>query len=180
MSMGYTIDLEAGQQLSVEHRDGQTWLTLTKNQAGQQQSQRSSLATGEWSAPPTLFRTATGLILRIESAQRQTFVAIQAGQVQVLATAPVLFDAEILPLQSVSPVSNPISPMAPMSPMPPMQMGDMQMRMEPMEMRMGTMHLRMGEPIAPTTTKRFCSQCGAAVKPDDRFCSHCGSQLSSV
>jgi hypothetical protein len=179
-NMGYTIDLGAGQQLYVENRNGQTLLTLTSSHAGQQQSQSSGLATGEWSAPPTLFRTTIGLILRIESVQ-QIFVAIQAGQMQVLRSAPNLLDAQVLPLQPVSPNPNlmqPMQPMSPMSPLPPMQMGTMQMRMEPMEMRMGDMHLRMGEPIAPTTAKLFCSQCGAAVKIDDRFCSRCGSQLS--
>jgi hypothetical protein len=183
--MRYGCDLGMGQQLWVESQGTQTLVTLMSAGSGQQQSQRSGFQTGEWQLPPTLFRTAIGLLLRLESAQGQTFVQIQMGALKLASTIPSLLGAEVLPLQPIAPSTQAPTPnipsMQPMAPMQPLQMGDMQMRMAPMEMRMGNMHLRMGEPAEPAQTEqRFCPQCGAKVALGDRFCSHCGTQLKSA
>nr|WP_290222078.1 zinc ribbon domain-containing protein [Trichocoleus desertorum] len=192
--MAYIGNLSSTDQLQVENIGVQTAIALTTSSAGQQQSQGTSLTTGNWVVPPTLFRTATGWILRIEAAQEQFFVQLAAGQMNLLSAPPTLLGAEILPLQPVTvtsastaaassmPPMSSLPPMSPLSPMPPMQMGDMQMQLEPMQMRMGNMQMQIGTPPsipAPETTQRFCSQCGKAVSFSDRFCAQCGHQLTS-
>ncbi|MDX2215079.1 MAG: zinc ribbon domain-containing protein [Oculatellaceae cyanobacterium bins.114] len=197
--MAYICNLGSGQlplegngfaSLYIDQQGTQTRLTLNSSRLGQQQSQSLSVATGNWTVPPTLFQTSMGLILRIESGQGQTFITIQAGQLQVLTTPPSLANAKVLPLQQseATPISS-MSPMQPMQPMQPMRMGDMEMQMSPMQMRMGNMELKMGDgkPAQSATGNRFCPQCGGAIKEGDyptggtashRFCSNCGQALT--
>ena len=108
--------------------------------------------------------------------------------------------------QSMKPME-PMRPMKKMQPikMGSMEMNSrpMEMRMGNMHMQMG--HMRMGNmqmgnvpmgnvPVdsmqgsetgsmtpaepRPAAIRRFCSQCGVPVDPNDRFCSSCGHQLS--
>ncbi|KAM3110779.1 zinc-ribbon domain-containing protein [Phormidesmis sp. 146-33] len=176
--MAYLCDLGTGQQLRVENQGTQTIVTLTSSSTGQQQSQQSSVQTGEWQLPPTLFRTATGLILRIEAAQGHTFISLQSNSISLLKGLPSMVKADVLPLQQTSD-SAPFKPMEPMKPLEPMKMGNMQMKSSPMEMRMGNMQMKMGNSSTIPSTKRFCSQCGERVGVSDRFCAHCGSQLTT-
>ncbi|MGL5065447.1 MAG: zinc ribbon domain-containing protein, partial [Microcoleus sp.] len=120
---------------------------------------------------------ASGVILRIESAQGQYFVRVQGNSTIALNSPPSLTAAEELPLTEtgVPPMApmapmKPMEPMKPMSPMQPMQMGEM-------EMRMGNMSVQIGN-SAPAA-KHFCSQCGAKISEGDRFCSSCGHPLQA-
>jgi predicted amidophosphoribosyltransferase len=50
-----------------------------------------------------------------------------------------------------------------------------------MQMKMGNMEMKMGDSSSDRSQqsgRHFCSQCGAAVKPDDRFCANCGHHLN--
>lgn len=176
--MAYQCDLGSGQKLYVENRDAQTIVALTSSSAGQQQSQQSSFQTGEWQLPPTLFQTATGLILRIESTQGHTFISLQANSISLLKGLPSMMGADVLPLQKTAESVSSFQPMEPMKPMEPLQMNNMNLRSQPMEMRLGNMHMSMGTPTSNQSTKRFCSQCGERVEVSDRFCAHCGTKLS--
>jgi zinc-ribbon domain len=178
--MTYHCDLGTGQLLTIHQQGGKTTISITSQSLRQQQSQQSTFTTGEWVVPPTLFRTAAGLILRIEADQGQQFMLIQASGITGLRAMPPLAGADVLPLrQGVDPVAMPpIEPLSPLPPMPPMQMGDMVMQMQPMAMRMGNLHMQMDtSPAASPPVKRFCSQCGQGVEVGDRFCAHCGHQL---
>lgn len=187
--MAYFGNLSSTDQLRMENVGVQTAIALSSVRTGQQQSQQTSLITGEWVVPPTLFQTATGWILRIEANQGQFFVQIAPGSIHLLPTSPSLLGATVLPLQPITmsasspnPSMPPMAPLPPLEPIPPMQMGDMQMQLEPMQMRMGNMHMQMGTPTptpTPETSQRFCTQCGQAVGLGDRFCAHCGHALSS-
>lgn len=188
----YTCDLDKGQQITIENQEPQTAITLTSGGSGQQQSQSNSFETGNWRVPPTVFRTPSGVVLRIEAEQGQHFIQVQANGMSKLDAAPSLSDADVIPLRKVEteavsrhsmPDMQPMQPMEPMKPMPPMQMGNMEMRMEPMAMRMGNMEMRMGEPLgtqaAPDqrqSVKNFCPQCGSKLGKGDRFCSNCGKR----
>lgn len=191
----YTCNLAQGQQVYIENQGSQTLITLVSSGSGQQQSQGNSFETGNWRTPPTVFRTASGVVLRIEAEQGQHFIQMQANGMIRLDAAPSLSDAEVLPLrkeetesasrQSSMPDMQPMKPMKPMKPMPPMQIDDMQMQMEPMAMRMGNMEMRMGETLRTETapkqrqsTRNFCPQCGSKVEESDRFCSQCGNSLA--
>ena len=186
--MAYIGNLGAGQQVYIENQGTQTLITLTSQSNSQQQSQSSSFLTGNWTVPPTLFRTPAGFVLRIESSSGQRFVQIQANELSTLQMAPSLADANVISLEQVADTSTSsqqskqftplMEPMKPMEPLPPMKMGDMEMRMNPMEMRMGNMELRMGEKPQAQSGSRFCSQCGQSVKDSDRFCSSCGHRLN--
>ncbi len=177
--MAYTGNLTTGEQIQIENRGNQTVISLFKGGLNQQQSQGSSVETGSWSQPPTLFRTLTGVVLRVEAAQGQFFIQLQSGSISSLNTPPSLMDADILPLQQTPGAASDQDKMPPMRPMEPMQMGNMEMRMEPMQMRMGNMQMQMGKTESTSSSKRFCSQCGEKLNRGDRFCSSCGNQLTS-
>lgn len=168
--MAYQCDLGTGQRLYLESRGTQTVVRLTSGNARQQQSQQSNFETGEWRSLPKVFRTATGIILRIDSAQKQSFLSLQAQRIGMLNSLPDMNGAELLSLQPTESIASSFKPMEPMQPMQPMQ---------PMELKMGTMHMKMGAPDA-RPAQRFCSQCGESVKESDRFCSHCGTKLLAV
>jgi zinc-ribbon domain len=171
--MAYSCELGTG-RLLVENRGTQTIVTLSSRSAGQQQSQQSSVQTGEWQLPPTLFQTATGLILRIEAAQGHTFISLQSNSISLLNGLPSMVGADVLPLQQTSELT-PSDSMEPMKPMEPMKMSNL----NPMEMRMGNMHLKMENSATAAANKRFCPQCGERVGISDRFCAHCGNQLAA-
>ena len=170
LTMAYQCDLGTGQRLYLENRGTQTIVRLTSGSARQQQSQQSNFETGEWQDLPKVFRTGTGLILQIESAQKQSFVSLQAQRIGTLSHLPDMTGAEVLSLQPTEAIASSFKPMEPMKPMQPME------PMKPMEMKMGSMQMQMG---TPQSGQRFCSQCGESVRVSDRFCSHCGTQLSA-
>lgn len=174
--MVYTSNLTTGEQLQIENQGTQTIIILSKGGLNQQQSQRSSFQTGSWLQPPTLFRTTTAVVLRIEATQGQFFIQLHSGSISVLDTTPSLMGADILPLQRVTAVESSQNEIPPMQPMKPMQMENM--RSVPMQMRMGNMQMQIGETESTSSGNRFCSQCGGEVKQSDRFCSHCGEKLS--
>jgi hypothetical protein len=177
-TVAYVGDLNSGQQVYLENQGTQTIITLASSGPGRQQSQSNGLETGSWLAPPTLFRTSMGLILRIEATQGQCFIQLQANGISVMETPPLLAGADVLPLRqtetgtaSSQGSTEPMQPMQPIKPLEPMS------PMKPMEMRMGNMEMRMGAPEQSLAGHRFCSQCGQAIEAGDRFCSHCGHRL---
>lgn len=174
--MAYTSNLTTGEQLQIENQGTQTVIILSKGGLNQQQSQGNSFQTGDWLQPPTLFRTSTAVVLRIEATGGQFFIQLHSGSISLLSNAPSLIGADILPLQQVAAAGSSMNEMPPMQPMEPMQMGNM--KMKPMQMRMGNMQMQMGVTESTSSGNRFCSQCGGEVKEGDRFCSHCGERLN--
>lgn len=193
--MAYTSKLGATGHLTVENRGDRTYITLQSSSGSQQQSQGNSLQTGQWTAPPTLFRTSAGFVLRLEGDRGQQFVQIQSNQIGTLNAPPSLADADVMPMERVQQETSstqssmkpmepmkPMQPMKPMEPMQPMKMGDMEMQSNPMQMRMGDMEMQMGKSSSSSQSpagsgKRFCTQCGAPVESSDRFCAACGHRL---
>jgi hypothetical protein len=182
--MTYLGNLGTNQQLYLENRGSQTMITLVSSSSGQQQSQSSSLETGSWTAPPSLFRSDGNFVLRIDSVQGQHFIQLQASGFNSLQTAPSLINADVLPLQKIAETatsSQSSVKFQPMEPMKPMNFGDMSIGVNPMEMRMGNMYMRMPEnsklESSSQENQHFCTQCGNLVKTGDRFCAHCGHKL---
>jgi zinc-ribbon domain len=192
VSMAYLCELGSGHNIYLDHQGGQTIITSTIGAPGQQQQSSSSVGTGGWTAPPEMFRTPQGAILKITTAQGEHFIQVQGSSMSSMTSAPSLSGAQQMQMNQVAGAPGgssmpgmepmqPISPMGSMQPMQPMKMGNMEMGGSPMEMRMGNMHLSMGSPkVEPSQPKvrRFCSQCGVATQPDDRFCSSCGHKLA--
>ncbi|NES90130.1 zinc ribbon domain-containing protein, partial [Okeania sp. SIO2B9] len=142
--MADKCNLSNGQQVYIEHQVMQTVVTLSSGSPGQQQQASTGFQTSKWTVVPTLFKTATGVILRIESEQGQSFVQLQAGGISTIGGTPTLSDAEVLSLQQVEATPSKSMPsMEPMKPMEPMKMGDMEMKMNPMQMRIGNMSMEM-------------------------------------
>ncbi|MBD2057119.1 zinc ribbon domain-containing protein [Oculatella sp. FACHB-28] len=192
--MIYSCELAAGQSLYLDDQGMQVVLTLTSSSPGQQQQSSSSFQ-GSLTAPPQVFRTAQGIVVKLVMSDGDRLIHLQGSHVSPLSHSPDLSNAEQIQVQQTAsqpsaPAMKPMPPMESMQPMPPMNlnMGDMQMSMNPMQMRMRDMELKMGSAAAsasaPETasqtaqTQRFCSQCGAIVDRSDRFCSSCGYQLS--
>ncbi len=187
--MAYTVNLSGNQQLMIVNQGTQTLITLISSSPGQQQSQSSSVNTGNWTTPPQLYKTASGFILYINGELAQQYVLIQANSINAITEClasgeianPMLNNAVQVNLETIPDVTASANEMEfeTMQPMQPMQMGNMSMNMNPMSMRMGNMSMNMGETPKSTSSKHFCSQCGAKVQPSDRFCSSCGNKLDS-
>lgn len=186
--MAFQITLPTGAQLHIENRGDQTSLRFQSGGGGQQQSQQSGFSTGAWTHPPTMFQTASGLVLRVEG-ERNHYLNIENGSARTLTDAPDLREAKVLPLEQVVDESSEIAPMTPMKPLEPMK---------PMEMKMGSMHMSVGgrsstheappassssreEPSDSATSDEtrasFCTKCGQQAKEGDRFCAKCGHEL---
>lgn len=182
--MAYYCNLGGGWNLYLDHVGQQTVVTVAMSQAGQQQQASSSATTGVWTAPPQVYRLASGIVVMIATHQGEHYIQIQGTSMATLSEPPSLPNAEVLPLEQVAQVPKASMPsMGAMSPMT-LNMGGMRMSMNPMEMRMGDLEMRMesssaasASPPDPRPTRRFCSQCGAAVQPSDRFCASCGHRL---
>lgn len=176
----YTCDLNEG-KIYIKNQGEQTVITLVSGGETQQQSQSNSFATGKWRVPPSVFKTGSSIVLRVE-AEGVHFMQVQTNRMSKLNSEPSLSDADVLPLQKVNEAASeqpmkPMQPMSPMQPMPPMQMDDMQMQMGNMEMRMGEPLLPLVAPEQRQSGKNFCPQCGSKVGKSDRFCSNCGTAL---
>jgi hypothetical protein len=182
--MAYTCEIGSGQHIYLDHQGGQTVVTSMSGGVGQQQQSSSSFSTGSWTAPPDLFRTPQGVVIRIHTAQGDHYIQVQGSSMGVMGTSPGLGAAQQMQTQQVAsmpspsmPPMEPMPPMQPIQPMQPMQMGGMHLNMNPMEMRMGNMEMKMGSVKTAQAAARFCSQCGVQTHPGDRFCSSCGHQL---
>ncbi|MBI1929164.1 caspase family protein, partial [Candidatus Poribacteria bacterium] len=100
--MIYIWDLEKGKQLYVENQGTQTVITIITSRSGERQVQRRTFEIGVWRVPPLLLRTATDLVLQIESARGHIFMRIQDNDISPLRTLPLLIGAEVLPHQQVA------------------------------------------------------------------------------
>lgn len=178
--MAYACELSAGRSLYLDNTNGQTTISIASTAPGQQQQATSRFQTGVWTATPEVYLTRDGAVIKLLAEQGAHYIRVHGSSIGV-SEAFSLEALEQIQMQQVSgSTTASTASMPPMAPMPPMSMGDMQMSMNPMQMRMGNMELQMGTPaVSPPTTssQRFCSQCGTAVKPEDRFCTHCGHRL---
>lgn len=124
--MNYKADLDNGQQVLLENKDGQTNITLHSGGDGSQQSQGDSFQTGEWSKTPTLSQTKDGFVLQIEANGKSHYFQLQNNAIDQLDNAPSLDGAENVSLEKASDEEiakskpEPMKPMTPMKPMKPM------------------------------------------------------------
>jgi hypothetical protein len=204
--MAYVCEVGTGRRLYLNNENGQTTVTISSSQPGQNQQASSSFHTGAWKTIPEVYLTADGAVVKLQTTQAVHYIRIQGSSIGV-SEALSLENLHQMQMQQVSgaavasmpsmPPMKPMEPMKPMPPMPPMQsmqsnppappvppgtlqMGDMQMSMDPMTMKLGNMEMKMGGPAKPqaaTPVRRFCSQCGSGVQPSDRFCASCGHRL---
>lgn len=195
--MAYVCNLGTNQQLYLDHQGEQTTVVSAMHAPGQQQQSSSSFHTGPWDGPPQIFRTAQGIFIKLTTQQGEIFIQVQGQTLQITQSTPAIQQAESIQVSQVSAMPGmgmaspmpPIDPMEPMKPMEPMNMGSMQMGLNPMQMQMGNMRMQMGNTTtnnAPAEgsgkgsgNRRFCSQCGQPVHPEDRFCGSCGKALTS-
>ena len=199
MTMAYTCDLGSGQRVFLENVGEQTTLTVATSSAGQQQQSGSQFTTGVWTAPPELFRTVQGMVIRLTTAQGNHHIQLQGNQLGIMAQTPNLGNAQQMqmgiatsmpnspppmppmpPMPSMDPMP-PMPPMQPIDPMPPlspMTMGNMEMNANPMQMRMGNMEMQMGNAAAETPPPAAPSSplpaANAAPKAAN-FCGQCGA-----
>jgi hypothetical protein len=196
--MAYVCELGAGQRVYLDNQGTQTVVTLASSSPGQQQQATTSVQTGSWIGPPQAFQAASGVVIKLQLSEADRFIQIQGSSIS-LVNAGTIETAQPLAMQQAEmPMMPSMEPMQPMQPMQPMTMGNMSMRLNPMKMRMGDMEMRMRSESSASsnqaanqapnqatnqastdaaTNKRFCNQCGSAVKPADRFCSSCGNRL---
>ena len=194
--MAYVCELDSGYRVYLDNQGPQTIVTTSSSQPGQQQQASNSMATGVWTAPPEAYRTGTGAIFKISTAQGEHFIHIQGNRVGVMGESPSLSNAQQMQVQQTSTVPTPsmqpmqpmkmgemqpmkmgevqpmqpmqpMKPIQPMQPMQPMKMGDMQMSTNPMAMSMGNMAMSMGGSAAEAS----------GASGTRRFCSQCGAKI---
>ena len=193
----YRYDLGNSQAIYLSNQGSLTTVTIVSSGMGQQQQSGQSFSSGQWAAPPKLYQLGGGHVA-IVFAERTFYLSIAGGQMQVSSDAGGQgIEQQISKLQPLTMQPADLSSVPSMRPMTPMQpmtmtMGNMSMSMG--EMRMGDMNLStstsqvQAEQVQASAgasdepegmgEKRFCSQCGAAVRMGDRFCSQCGHQLA--
>ncbi len=179
--MPYQYDLGLGQKIYIDNSGSTTVITLASSSSGQQQQSGTQVQTGPWTEAPQVARSGGGVLLRCVTAQGVFIWQVQGTQIgsaDIAAwpakQAVALQATEVEP--PAVPSMEPIRPMPPMEPMAPMTLGNMHVSANPMTMQMGDMRLSMGNAEAPNA-KKFCTQCGSAIKAGDRFCGSCGHQL---
>lgn len=182
--MPYRVDLGAGQKIYIDQMGTDTAILLASSSAGQQQQASSRYATGQWTKDPKVFLInggRDGVAVKVVAIQGTIFVRIYQGQMSV-STEPAgqLKEAKMTYVDETPAVNLP--PMQPMKPMQPMEMGNMSMNADTMEMRMGNMSIGGMPPQdnaddTSQESKKFCTQCGTAVQPEDNFCGSCGHKL---
>ncbi len=116
--MAYQAKVKGGQTVVLENQGGQTVIRVSSD--GQRQS--SSVTTGEWKAPPTLFQTGDGAVVEIHTGDGSVYFQIGNGQLYPLDQVPILEEAEYLELEEVADGTgqSEMKPMTPMQPMKPM------------------------------------------------------------
>ena len=193
--MPYVCNLGTGQKIYLDNGGEQTSVTLVLSVPGQQQQSSQQFQTGAWTHLPQVFQAESGTVIKLMTVrQGDVLIQVQGQSMQVIQQWDRLSPSQpiqISPLETMPEVGTSMQPMEPMKPMQPMKsmkMGDMQMRMNPMQMQMGDMQMQMGkksqeQPSSSsseqhTVSRRFCTQCGQPVKPEDRFCASCGHALS--
>jgi hypothetical protein len=168
--MIYHWELATGHQIAVSNEGAQTVVTILQTSAGQQQRSTNSFTTGIWLSPPEMTMTPTGGILKISSTPSgESVIQIQGNNIHLQSIHSGANQCRTSTSSSSTLTSR-------IEPMPSMQMGNMQMNMSPMSMRMGDMELNLGK---TASQKRFCTECGVAVKLTDKFCAGCGQKLES-
>jgi hypothetical protein len=176
--MVYICELGKGQTVYLEEHDDSTLVTTVSARFGQQQQSSSSFATGEWIAPPEIYRTPHGIMLKLNTNRGQHYIEIQKNDPILLSEYSNDNSYRQIPIAQTASIPSPSAQrMQPMSSMQPMKMDNMQMSMNPMEMRMGNMVLQMNAPDKTTVKQRFCRHCGTKVDLEDKFCSSCGRGL---
>lgn len=117
--MAYQAKLRGGQTLVLENDGEGTAIRLSRGG----QSQGSSVTTGEWKAPPTLFQTTDGAVVEIHTGDGSVYFQIGDGRLHSLSDAPDVEDAESLELEAVADGTGEkgMKPMAGIEPMKPMK-----------------------------------------------------------
>ncbi|MGC1305744.1 MAG: zinc ribbon domain-containing protein [Phormidesmis sp.] len=202
----YRYDLSAHQVLHLSNQGANTTVTVQSTGAGSQQQSSHCFATGPWTAAPQLYQLGEGVMVAIATATQLYHLQVQGGaqggqtqlssgplsaalQQQLAQVQPQhMKPTEAMPSMSM-PAMN-MEPMRPMEPMKPMKPMKSMKPMEPMAMAMGNMAMSMGNAQSTGAqseggqgdsagpVKRFCAQCGSAVKPGDKFCASCGDRLT--
>ncbi len=165
--MAYTCDLGGGQHLYIDNIGDQTAVTLASGRPGQQQQSGSQFTTGAWTAPPELFRTEHGVVIKLSTNQGDQHLQFQAGQLGWMSSGHTLAHAQQMqtsqvaampkgtlptmePMQFSQPVSSQVShapgaqPSSTPSAAPGMQPMEPMLPMEPMRPMQPMQPMQMG------------------------------------
>lgn len=159
--MAYRCEPHPGQEVFVDCLDGQTQLLCRRSQPGSQQQASSSFTTGNWTAPPQLWRSTHGQFIHIQCPQGSILVQINPNGLQVLGPATIPPPIEVIPLEPTDAMPTAHHP----------------------RQRHQTMRQTVTSSAWATATTRShhdgCPGCGQIVRSvRDRFCANCGQKLS--
>jgi zinc-ribbon domain len=141
--------LITGHELSIDNEGAQTVVTLHYDRAGQQQRACNSFTTGIWLAPPQMTVTPTGALLKVVTASGESLIEIQGNDMQLHSSNSLNNYATTASSYSSSSTGTNSH---------------------------GSTGINTG--AATSQSQRFCTECGAPVKPTDKFCASCGTKLT--
>jgi adenine-specific DNA methylase len=151
--MTYHWKLATGHQLSIDNEGAQTVIAISFDNGGQQQRQSDSFTTGIWLAPPEITLDPTGATVKITSTSGQSLVRIDGNRIQINSDTSSDNRSQSQSFStSSSSISSTVETTAPRS----------NISVDPSE---------------PVSQRKFCTECGTAVKLTDKFCANCGQKL---
>jgi hypothetical protein len=142
--------LITGHELSIDNEGAQTVVTLHYDRAGHQQRACNSFTTGIWLMPPQMTVTPTGALLKVVTASGESLIEIQGNNMQLHGSNSLSNYATTATSYSSSSTAGTNSH--------------------------GSTTINTDG--ATSQNQRFCTECGATVKPTDKFCASCGNKLT--
>jgi hypothetical protein len=205
--MPYVCELGAGQSIYLDNQGMQTVVTTVTSRPGQHQQASTSVQTGNWTAPPEMYRTPDGAILKVNTTNGDCYIQIQGSSVSMAAGIPAVGNAQQVQVSQVSGqqaagssgfggsassatvsssfsssgFSMPSMPsMQPMQPMEPMKtQGSMNLNLGGMSMSMNPMEMKMGDMEMNMGRSAQNASGAAGQTPQRRFCSQCGQPVQA-
>ncbi|MEL6468832.1 MAG: zinc ribbon domain-containing protein [Cyanobacteria bacterium J06623_4] len=157
--------LNPHQSLYLSNHGKLTAVTVVSSGLGEQHN-RLLFSTGPWTATPLLYPISDTLVVVIViTGDAHVFFQISGTQVQM--SHQLHDEALIAQLKTMTPIAMTPTQSVPQPPAPSEQ------TVEP-ESQTG----QTPPQPAATNSRQFCTQCGAAVRPEDKFCAYCGHQLT--
>jgi hypothetical protein len=108
--MAYFGELDTGLRIYLDNRHHETTIATFSAGAAQMELFHQDLHLGRWNAPPEIWQTPTGVVVKVETSQGQHYISLAGKQVGLLTEVPTVSDARKIRIGEVSCIP-PLQPM---------------------------------------------------------------------